>query len=138
MATAIAWPRFEKDAPCVGMKEPEKQCPFYSECPYFQARERARKAPVVATNYSYGFEALANPEILDQFDSLVADEAHDLSSILTAAATLPLELGRLKDSLIECLQGGYQALWEAAQPIRTGSCCLLRCRRCWPSRDWPG
>ena len=95
-------------------------------------------APVVATNYSYGFEALANPEILDQFDSLVADEAHDLSSILTAAATLPLELGRLKDSLIECLQGEYQALWEAAQPIRTGSCCLLRCRRCWPSRDWPG
>ena len=62
-----SWPRFEADAPCVGLKKPE-DCPFYSECPYYQAREKSRKAAVVATNYAYGAEALANARIAGKFD----------------------------------------------------------------------
>lgn len=109
-----SWPRFEDDAPCVGMKKPE-DCPFYSECPYYQAREKARKAAVVATNYAYGAEALANARIAGKFDCLVADEAHDLLDILTGLSALSLNFGLLNDSLLECLEGDYEALWAAAQ-----------------------
>ena len=108
------WPRFEADAPCVGMKNPEK-CPFYSECPYYQAREKARQAAVVVSNYAYGAEALANSRILGDFNSLVADEAHDLLSILTGLAALTLDWRLLNDRLMECREGPYEALWEAAQ-----------------------
>ena len=109
-----SWPRFEEDAPCVGMKKPE-DCPFYSQCPYYQAREKARKAPVLATNYAYGAEALANSRIAGKFDCLVADEAHDLLDILTGLAALSLNLRLLNDSLLDCREGHYEALWEAAQ-----------------------
>lgn len=109
-----SWPRFEDDAPCVGMKKPE-DCSFYSECPYYQAREKARKAAVVATNYAYGAEALANARIAGKFDCLVADEAHDLLDILTGLSALSLNFGLLNDNLLDCLQDSYETLWAAAQ-----------------------
>ena len=109
------WPRFEDDAPCVGMEEPERDCPFYAECPYFQAREKARRASVVATNYAYGVQALASPKIAGAFANLVADEAHDLLSILTDLASYSLNLAELDENLQDCLQEDYQVLWEYAQ-----------------------
>lgn len=108
------WPRFEADTPCSGMKDPRK-CPFYSECPYYQARERARKAPVVVTNYALGSEALAQPKIVGEFDTLVADEAHDLLDILTGLAALRLDLNGLNDALNGCKQGEFMTFWEASQ-----------------------
>lgn len=110
------WPRFEDDAPCVGMADPERDCPFYSVCPYFEARKRARRASVVVTNYAYGVEALAYPRIAGVFDNLVADEAHDLLSILTDLASYSLNLAELDENLQECLQEDYQTLWEQSQP----------------------
>ncbi len=98
------WPRFDDSAPCHDMKKPQEECPFYSECPYIVARGTAREANVVVTNYRYGIYALWLDNIVGEFDRLVADEAHDLLSILTDICTLQLNLRRFSDALTQILR----------------------------------
>ena len=108
--TDCGWPRFDDDAPCHDMKKPQEECPFYRECPYIRAREAARKASVVVTNYGYGIYALGLDKIVGKFDRLVADEAHDLLAILTDICTLQLNLGRFNDALTRILQPDGRAV----------------------------
>ena len=100
------WPRFDEQAPCHTMKKRSEECPHYDECPYFRDRARARDAPVLVTNYSYGVLALQLPVILGRFDRMVADEAHDLLAILTDICSLRLNLRSLAEALAEIMQPG--------------------------------
>ena len=121
------WPRFDDNAPCQSMKKPHQECQFYKECPYILAREKAREASVVVTNYGYGVVALRIDKVIGEFDQLVADEAHDLLSILTEICSLRLNLRRLNDALTELLQpqanGNLDVLHLMAESraLRSGS-----------------
>ena len=113
------WPRFDDDAPCHDMNKPQQECPFYSECPYIVARGTAREANVVVTNYGYGILSLHNSLTIGGFDRLVADEAHDLLSILTDICTLRLNLGRFHDALTEILQPASRSRSVSQDIIRS-------------------
>lgn len=79
-------------------------------CPYIRAREAARKASVVVTNYGYGIYALRLDRIVGKFDRLVADEAHDLLAILTDICALQLNLERFNDALTRILRPEHRAV----------------------------
>ena len=74
---------------CLGAK-----CPLVGECFSEAAREQARTAHVVVTNHAMlGIEATGN-EILGEHDALIIDEAHELVSRMTSAATHELTVSR--------------------------------------------
>lgn len=74
---------------CLGGK-----CPLISECFSEAARDQARTAHVVVTNHAMlGIEATGN-EVLGEHDALIIDEAHELVSRITSAATHELTVAR--------------------------------------------
>lgn len=71
---------------CLGGK-----CPMHAQCFAVAARERAADADIVVTNHALlGLVAAGNPGVLPEYDALVVDEAHDLVSRVTSAATVEL------------------------------------------------
>ncbi|MCS7299995.1 MAG: ATP-dependent DNA helicase [Fimbriimonadales bacterium] len=83
-----------------------KACPYYHLCFYYTARRRAAQAGIVITNHAFVLtDALVrqttNDEnsLLDEYDFLILDEAHDLLD--AAASTLEFTLDtQLVESLI--------------------------------------
>lgn len=74
---------------CLGAK-----CPMVGECFSEAAKEQARTAHVVVTNHAMlGIEATGN-EVLGEHDALIVDEAHELVSRITSAATHELTVAR--------------------------------------------
>src|SRR5659263_543331 len=66
-------------------------CPVRDECFAEAARARSREADVVVTNHAMlGIAAGGSPGVLPEHDVLVIDEAHDLVSRVTSAATVEL------------------------------------------------
>ncbi len=65
-----------------------KRCHLRKECHYYLAIERAKKAQIVVTNYS--FWVCNKPDVLGEFDLLVCDEAHD--SVIKLCDSLSVEV----------------------------------------------
>lgn len=72
-------------------------CKKYSECFYYQARERARQARIVITTHAFVLtDAIVRQftnekaSLLDTYDYLILDEAHDL--LAAAASALEFDL----------------------------------------------
>lgn len=69
------WQKLNVDDTCTGRK-----CPFYEDCHYYRAKEKAKNAQIVLTNFDLVLIDLFNPDaqIMPGYDVLVVDEAHEL------------------------------------------------------------
>lgn len=84
-----------------------RQCPFYKECFFFEARKKAEEAQLVIVNHHILLADLALKEkgeagILPEYDHLIIDEAHHLEEVATSVfatevsrAEMIRQLGRL-------------------------------------------
>jgi ATP-dependent DNA helicase DinG len=64
------------------------KCPFGTECFAEQAKERAMRSQLVVTNHSLlAIDAVEGIPMLPEYDVVVVDEAHELVSRVTQAAT---------------------------------------------------
>ena len=106
-------------------------CPVREECFAELARARAREADLVVTNHAMlGIAASGSPGVLPEHDVLVVDEAHDLVSRVTSAATVELSAGiversargagRHARSAVEGLQRAALALRSAFDDVPDG------------------
>lgn len=71
------WEKLAVDDTCTGRK-----CPFFDDCHYYRAKEKAARAQIIITNFDLVLIDLFNPEasILPGYDVLVVDEAHELQN----------------------------------------------------------
>lgn len=77
---------------CLGQK-----CPLIDECFPERARRIAREADVVVTNHAMlGIAATGSPGVLPEHSVVIADEAHELSDRVTAAATAELSVASIE------------------------------------------
>ena len=61
-----------------------RECPWFSRCYYFQARERTREADVIIVNHALLLSDLqAENRILPAYETAVIDEAHHLDEAAT-------------------------------------------------------
>jgi len=73
---------------CLGQR-----CPMLAECFPEKARAAARTADVVVTNHAMlGIAAAGNPNVLPEHDVVIVDEAHELTSRVTGAASVELSV----------------------------------------------
>lgn len=82
------------DAPCrLGLSK----CPAQeaNQCPYFQARDAALKAPISIHNYAYQLRESNFVGMFRGYDWMVADEGHYLDSELTSFTSLDIYQGDL-------------------------------------------
>ncbi|OYT73443.1 MAG: hypothetical protein CFK49_06455 [Armatimonadetes bacterium JP3_11] len=82
-----------------------KVCGYYSNCFYYEARRRAAKAGVVITNHAFVLtDAIVRANtnnaisLLDDYDFLIIDEAHDMLDAASSALEFDLD-----EQLIESL-----------------------------------
>ena len=72
---------------CLGVQK----CPYGAECLVEASRERARRADLVVTNHALlAIDAMHGHTVLPEHDLLVIDEAHELVSRVTGAASAEL------------------------------------------------
>ena len=65
-------------------------CPVISQCFAEKAREEAKRAHIVVTNHAMlGIHAIGH-DVLGEYDAVIVDEAHELVSRITTAATVEL------------------------------------------------
>ncbi|BCW95844.1 MAG: ATP-dependent DNA helicase [Fimbriimonadales bacterium] len=83
-----------------------RRCPYFNTCFYYQAREQARTAGIVITNHAFVLmDALVrratedNASLLDDYDFLILDEAHDFLDAAANALEFDLD-SKFIDSLI--------------------------------------
>ena len=68
------------------------RCPYAGECFAERAREDAQDAQIVVTNHAMlAIDAIDGVPMLPPFDTVVVDEAHELASRVTQAATQELD-----------------------------------------------
>nr|WP_091733629.1 ATP-dependent DNA helicase [Nocardioides scoriae] len=73
------------------------RCPFGQECFAELARERAQRARVIVTNHSLlAIDAIEGIPMIPAYDAVVVDEAHELVSRVTQAATDELSVGEVE------------------------------------------
>lgn len=89
--TASGWAQVSiPNRECLGVV----QCPFGEQCLVEASRERARRADLVVTNHALlAFDAMQNGTILPSHGAVIVDEAHELVSRITTAATDELTAG---------------------------------------------
>ncbi|WP_202388454.1 ATP-dependent DNA helicase [Nocardioides flavescens] len=64
------------------------KCPFGEECFAERAREKAQRSHLVVTNHSLlAIDAIEGVPMIPEYDAVVVDEAHELVSRVTQAAT---------------------------------------------------
>jgi ATP-dependent DNA helicase DinG len=67
------------------------KCPFGQECFAELAKERAARSQVIVTNHSLlAIDAIEGVPMIPEYDVVVIDEAHELASRVTQAATAEL------------------------------------------------
>ncbi|MGA4668268.1 ATP-dependent DNA helicase [Propionibacteriaceae bacterium Y1923] len=72
---------------CLGTQ----RCPYGAECLVEASRERARAADLVVTNHALlAINAMHGGTVLPEHDAIIVDEAHDLVSRVTGAASAEL------------------------------------------------
>ena len=95
---------------CVGAA----RCRYGKECFTELARERARHADVVVTNHAMlAIDALKDGSILPEHDVVVVDEAHELVSRVTKAATEELTPSMLSRAVRRCARLVDQSVIDA-------------------------
>ena len=89
--TAAGWSQVSiPSRECLGVSA----CPFGDECLVEASRERARDAQVVVTNHALlAINAMHGGTALPEHSAVVIDEAHELTSRMTTAATNELTPG---------------------------------------------
>ncbi|WP_084635101.1 ATP-dependent DNA helicase [Propionicicella superfundia] len=92
--TAAAWAQVSVPArECLGVQ----RCPFGSVCFVERAREEARVVSLVVTNHSLlAVDAMQEGAVLPPHDVVIIDEAHELTSRVTSAASLELSPQQLE------------------------------------------
>lgn len=74
------------------------KCPFGAECFAELAREKAHRSHLIVTNHSLlAIDAIEGVPMIPDYDAVVIDEAHELTSRITQAATdelLPADVDR--------------------------------------------
>ncbi|MBJ7358780.1 ATP-dependent DNA helicase [Nocardioides sp.] len=74
------------------------KCPFGAECFAELAREEAQRSHLIVTNHSLlAIDAIEGVPMIPDYDAVVIDEAHELTSRITQAATdelLPADVDR--------------------------------------------
>ncbi len=74
------------------------KCPFGAECFAELAREKAQRSHLIVTNHSLlAIDAIEGVPMIPEYDAVVIDEAHELTSRITQAATdelLPADVDR--------------------------------------------
>jgi ATP-dependent DNA helicase DinG len=64
------------------------KCPYGAECFAERARDRAAKSQVIVTNHSLlAIDAIEGVPMIPDYDTVVIDEAHELTARVTQAAT---------------------------------------------------
>jgi ATP-dependent DNA helicase DinG len=114
---------------CLGASK----CPYGAECFAEAARERAKLSDVVVTNHALlAIDAMDDAPILPQHEVLIVDEAHELVSRATGAATGELTPGQVNRAVrrsaklvdekaadqLQTAAEGFERLMELALPGR--------------------
>lgn len=90
------------------------KCPKFGSCFYFEARRRAEKADVIVVNHALLLaDAASHGAILPQYETLIIDEAHHLSSIATEAFSVAISsqgVRRLTTRAIKSLNAPVQMI----------------------------
>ncbi|MDH6127726.1 ATP-dependent DNA helicase [Kitasatospora sp. GP82] len=109
------------------------KCAYGQECFAEKARERAKLADVVVTNHAMlAIDAIEGAPVLPEHAMLIIDEAHELVSRVTGAATAELTVNAVNravkraaklanEKAVDALQAAaenYHGLMETAQPGR--------------------
>lgn len=99
--TTRAWAQVSvSQRECVGAQ----RCPYGEECFAERARERARQSDVVVTNHALlAIDAMSEVRTLPEFDHVVIDEAHELVSRMTGAASAELSPQQVERVARRCL-----------------------------------
>lgn len=85
---------------CLGMQ----RCPYGLECLVEKSRERARGSQLVVTNHALlAVDALHGGTALPEFDAVIIDEAHELVSRVTGAASTELSPQQVERVARRCL-----------------------------------
>ena len=103
---------------CLGATE----CPYGVECFAERARERAHQAHLVVTNHSLlAIDAIEGVPMIPEYVAVVVDEAHELTTRITQAATDELTVGDVERAARRSqrhVEGeGADALAEAADTL---------------------
>ena len=73
------------------------KCPYGTECFAEQAKERAARSQLIVTNHSLlAIDAIEGVPMIPEYDVAVIDEAHELVSRVTQAATDELSLSEIE------------------------------------------
>ncbi|MGC3993570.1 MAG: ATP-dependent DNA helicase [Propionicimonas sp.] len=85
---------------CLGVQ----RCPHGQECLVEKSRDRARSSQLVVTNHALlAVDALHGGTALPDYDALVIDEAHELVSRVTGAASVELSPAHVERVARRCL-----------------------------------
>jgi ATP-dependent DNA helicase DinG len=85
---------------CLGAQ----RCPFGTECFVEASRDRARRSQLVVTNHALlAIDALHGGTALPEYDAAVIDEAHELVSRVTGAASVELSPQQVERVAKRCL-----------------------------------
>lgn len=85
---------------CLGAQ----RCPFGADCLVEKSRDRARSSQLVVTNHALlAVDALHGGTALPEYDALVIDEAHELVSRVTGAASVELSPPQVERVARRCL-----------------------------------
>src|SRR5687768_16918571 len=78
---------------CLGASK----CPFGAECFAELAREKAQRSHLIVTNHSLlAIDAIEDVPMIPDYDTVVIDEAHELTARVTQAATDELGAGDIE------------------------------------------
>ena len=73
------------------------KCPFGAECFAERAREKAQRSHLIVTNHSLlAIDAIEGVPMIPDYDTVVIDEAHELTARVTQAATDELGAGDIE------------------------------------------
>jgi ATP-dependent DNA helicase DinG len=120
--TPIAWAQISVPVrECVGAQ----RCPQGVACLVEKSRERARASQLVVTNHALlAIDAIHGGTAIPEFDALIIDEAHELVSRVTGAASVELSPSSVERVAKRCLTWlnddvGLDFL-DAADALQTG------------------
>ncbi len=108
------------------------RCPFVEECFAERAREKAHRSHLIVTNHSLlAIDAIEDVPMIPEYDVVVVDEAHEVVSRITQAATDELgvadveraaqrSIRHVEDDEAERLGEAADALADAVSAARPG------------------
>ncbi|MDR1791697.1 MAG: ATP-dependent DNA helicase [Propionibacteriaceae bacterium] len=110
--TGAAWSQVSVSArECLGQK-----CPFLHDCFAERAQATARNSRLVVTNHALlAINAMGETQVLPEHQALVVDEAHELVSRVTSAASNQISPGVLDRIMRQCRAWLSEATLEAFQ-----------------------